>query len=442
METFRLISSSHNVNVDIKDKNVVSFVLNDIKLPDDKKNEPASNGFVKYAIRPNANLPENTEVKNKAYIYFDYNPAVVTNEVKNTLVSSLEPKSLVVSASTLSIEATENSSASFTISSNTNWSISCTQSWVTISKPSGTNDANITITCRENTGLNPRSAVITITGEGVTSKSINVTQKAKSLLLSVSRKIINLASSEKNPFHFDIISNVKWAINCDESWLTIDPLTGTNSGAITIIPSVNSGIYPRSAVIRISADGVPSQVVTVNQLPSGVNLSASVDTITVENDMTSFDIVSNVSWGITSSMPWAKINCLGGSNNKTVTVTATPNVTGNNRFASLTISGFGIKRTVVVKQPPSTTGIDDIADLEVTLYPVPVKDKLTLSFADYHSYKTIHVFSADGISVYSSGIDKEKEEIDLSRFASGIYLVQIIRKDNTMFTKKILKGNL
>ncbi len=89
IETFRIVSSSHTVKTDIRNKNAVSFIFDNINLPDSIQDEPASHGFVKYAVSPYAGLTENAEVKNKANIYFDYNPPVMTNEVTNTYVKSI-----------------------------------------------------------------------------------------------------------------------------------------------------------------------------------------------------------------------------------------------------------------------------------------------------------------------------------------------------------------
>ena len=41
--------------------------------------EPGSHGFFEYEIRPKNTLVLGDEIKSKAYIYFDYNPAIITN---------------------------------------------------------------------------------------------------------------------------------------------------------------------------------------------------------------------------------------------------------------------------------------------------------------------------------------------------------------------------
>jgi hypothetical protein len=55
-------------------------------LPDSTTNEPRSHGFVQYAIKAQQPVPDNTLISNTAYIYFDFNPAVVTNTTESLMV--------------------------------------------------------------------------------------------------------------------------------------------------------------------------------------------------------------------------------------------------------------------------------------------------------------------------------------------------------------------
>lgn len=64
---------------------VVTFTFSNIMLPDSNRNEAASQGFVMYSALPRKNLPQNTQLKNKAYIYFDNNAPVLTNTTLNTV---------------------------------------------------------------------------------------------------------------------------------------------------------------------------------------------------------------------------------------------------------------------------------------------------------------------------------------------------------------------
>ena len=85
--TFEMLASSHNYNIDVLSGNVLRWNFSNIMLPDSNTNEPASHGFVKYRIKQNAANVPGTEIKNTAYIYFDFNEHVITNTTINTLAS-------------------------------------------------------------------------------------------------------------------------------------------------------------------------------------------------------------------------------------------------------------------------------------------------------------------------------------------------------------------
>ena len=87
MSTFQLLGTSHPCQIEIRNNNLVVFHFYDILLPDSNVNQLGSNGFIQYGISPKDSLDENTVVNNTGYIYFDYNPAIITNTAFNTYVS-------------------------------------------------------------------------------------------------------------------------------------------------------------------------------------------------------------------------------------------------------------------------------------------------------------------------------------------------------------------
>ncbi len=82
LSTFQVINYSHYCTSLLTGNNL-SFNFPNIQLPDSTSNFAGSQGFVQYRIKPKANLPAGTQIHNTASIYFDYNPAVVTNTTTN-----------------------------------------------------------------------------------------------------------------------------------------------------------------------------------------------------------------------------------------------------------------------------------------------------------------------------------------------------------------------
>lgn len=78
VSTLQIGASSHLMEVELRDRALV-FRFENILLPDSNVNEAASHGFVRFRIRPLADLPLGTALLNRAAIYFDFNEAVKTN---------------------------------------------------------------------------------------------------------------------------------------------------------------------------------------------------------------------------------------------------------------------------------------------------------------------------------------------------------------------------
>ena len=92
ISSFEFLQSSHECTTTIDETGRVTFLFENILLPDSTVNEPASHGLVQFRLRTRANLSERTKLNNEAEIYFDFNPPIITNTVRNTMVSEL-PKS-------------------------------------------------------------------------------------------------------------------------------------------------------------------------------------------------------------------------------------------------------------------------------------------------------------------------------------------------------------
>jgi uncharacterized repeat protein (TIGR01451 family) len=81
--TFELIQSTHEVEVENFGNGVLRFKYNNIWLPDSSESQELSQGHFVYRIRENPGNQIGSEITNTAYIYFDWNPAIITNTTYN-----------------------------------------------------------------------------------------------------------------------------------------------------------------------------------------------------------------------------------------------------------------------------------------------------------------------------------------------------------------------
>lgn len=83
--TINLAASSHLYDFELLADGLMRFTFNDIALPDSTTNERESHGFVSFKINQQKDLAIGTIINNTASIFFDYNPAIITNTTHHTI---------------------------------------------------------------------------------------------------------------------------------------------------------------------------------------------------------------------------------------------------------------------------------------------------------------------------------------------------------------------
>ena len=81
--TFQLLNTTHEMNVVNLGNGVLRFEFNNIWLPDSSENQELSQGHLTFRIRENIGNELFSEITNTAYIFFDWNPAIITNTTYN-----------------------------------------------------------------------------------------------------------------------------------------------------------------------------------------------------------------------------------------------------------------------------------------------------------------------------------------------------------------------
>jgi len=89
LNSLKILQTSHPniLEVSYDDARELIFSFKDIFLPDSTTNYESSNGYVIYSLEYNDGISENTVVNNTANIFFDFNPAIVTNATHNIVVT-------------------------------------------------------------------------------------------------------------------------------------------------------------------------------------------------------------------------------------------------------------------------------------------------------------------------------------------------------------------
>lgn len=142
----------------------------------------------------------------------------VVQEGMTTVIPNLSvfPESLSVTAS--------DQTSSFSISSNTNWSVSSDQIWCVPSLTSGNGDKTITLSFSKNESSTKRTAIILVQAGSLSSK-ITVNQTGLDISLSVSTESLS-ADFKSQTLNFDISSNTNWTVSSDQTWCVPSVVSG------------------------------------------------------------------------------------------------------------------------------------------------------------------------------------------------------------------------
>lgn len=83
--TFEPIASSHPAHIQIQGSNQLKYTFENINLPHAAADEPASHGWMLYKAKLKSWFSNYNIVKSKSNIYFDFNPAIITNEATSQI---------------------------------------------------------------------------------------------------------------------------------------------------------------------------------------------------------------------------------------------------------------------------------------------------------------------------------------------------------------------
>ena len=111
---------------------------------------------------------------------------------------------------------------------------------------------------------------------------------------------------------------------------------------------------------------------------------------------------------------------------------------GNFKYQGDGGTSFIMKLTLGNESLPTQVD-NDAATGNVRLYPMPVNDKLYISFSEPDIQADFGVYNLNGQQLYSSHINSPCEEVEMRNFASGVYVLKIATASGKISTYKIVK---
>jgi hypothetical protein len=226
-----------------------------------------------------------------------------------------------------SIYLSGTGTATVQVRSNDQWTATSSENWCTVSPNFGNGNGTVTINATENTTGTSRNTVVTLTTKDNKAKvELNAVQSGSSL--SVSRNSISF-SAPASQNTFTVSSNASWTATSDKDWCTVV----TNNNTVTVSVSENLSGTDRNATVTVAVSEELKTMVNISQAKATLSVSRTSISFTGIQSQNSFTVTSNVSWTVTSDQAW----CSATKNNNQVTVSATENLSGTARTATIKV---------------------------------------------------------------------------------------------------------
>ena len=241
------------------------------------------------------------------------------------------------------------------VRSNDQWTATSNADWCTVSPNTGKENGTITVSATANPASTNRNAVITLTTKDNKAKvELNVVQSATNL--SVSRNSISF-SAPASQNTFTVSSNASWTATSDKEWCTVN----ANGNTVTVSVTENLTGSDRDANVTVIVSEELKATVSVTQAKATLSVSNSNISLAGTQSQSSFNVTSNIStWTVSSDKTW----CTAVRNNNRVDISATENLSGATRTATVTVSiseNQSVTVNVTQNMPTLTTSKTDIS---------------------------------------------------------------------------------
>ena len=262
---------------------------------------------------------------------------------------------VVQAAATLSVSqetmtfAPAKGSQTVVVESNTQWTAtSSDDSWCSVAPDNGSGDGNVSISVKENTKAERRTATVTLKA-GALTRDISVTQEGISLELGSNTLAFGPQGQATT---IALTCNATWTASINGgSWCEVTPASGSGNSDIRIAVGEHTGNEARQATITIMAGEVMRQV-NVAQAAPYIRLTPSDElSFGHEADSKTLTVSSNVAWtAVSSDTHWCTLTKSDGQGDGELKVTVTGNTVPDERTATISVQGGGRTATVAVKQ--------------------------------------------------------------------------------------------
>lgn len=258
----------------------------------------------------------------------------------------------------------QSESKSVCISSNAEWIVSSSESWINLSDKNGDGDGVITVSVEDNSSNTQRSGIVSINSiDGSISKNINVVQSGVSISTNLTQIHFPYNGGKQN-LNLDV--NTAWTISYSDSWLSFSSKSGDSTVKnISVNASENSEENDRSAYFNINASGYNKKI-KVLQDGKYFNINNEALNVRAAANSISLDVKTSEDWTAESNISWLTVSPSSGSGDATVYISVAENNSPYSRQGKVTFKPADGRQIVVnitqsgkiITTSPSSVNLD------------------------------------------------------------------------------------
>ena len=209
--------------------------------------EPSGNTDT-YTFTAEANT--STEAREGVIVFCNDNNECVPVTVKQVGANA----TLSVSPASMTFTA-KSESKTFTVTSNTDWTMTSDAAWVKLSATDGSGNAQVTVTAEENTATKQRIATITLkTKDGKTTATVKLSQNGADIIFRIDGDNREYkVEAEGGEIQFSVIHNIECYLKKNPEWVILDNMQTYNGATwykLKVIPNTSTTERGGKIVIR------------------------------------------------------------------------------------------------------------------------------------------------------------------------------------------------
>jgi hypothetical protein len=232
------------------------------------------------------------------------------------------------------------------ITSDTDWTISTVEDWITFNKSSGTGNDTITVYVTSTTTNRVGTIIIT---DGNINTYVQISQTVTIIITPIITVSPAYHEVDRNShiIQVSVITTEAWTLSNSNNWVHFSAESGTGNATLTM--TIDSSTVDRSGNVVFSIFG-SSYTLHVSQIQ--IVTALTVDPLNLNfsyiNETKTFNIYTTGDWQIGSSKDWCTVDAYSGTGNATISVTCS--ATNDARTAQLTITNGTVTRNIGIVQ--------------------------------------------------------------------------------------------